>query len=107
MSEIILLNATVDAPVYNDFTVALLGLGIVFLGLISILLICKLFSLVLGSFVKNDAAHAAAAVHTAQTADTELSDEERGAVVAAVSAVIAEELGTDVSALRIRSFRKL
>ena len=77
MSEIILLNATVDAPVYNDFTVALLGLGIVFLGLISIILICKLFSIVLGSLVKNDAAHAAAAVHTAQTADTELSDEER------------------------------
>jgi phenylpyruvate tautomerase PptA (4-oxalocrotonate tautomerase family) len=39
------------------------------------------------------------------TASDEIVDKQR--IIAAVSAVIAEELGTDVSALRIKSFKKL
>jgi phenylpyruvate tautomerase PptA (4-oxalocrotonate tautomerase family) len=36
-----------------------------------------------------------------------LSPEKRRELIAAISAVIAEELGKDVSAIRVTSFRKL
>ena len=43
-----------------------------------------------------------------QTVNTgALTDDEKGPVLAAVSAVIAEELGTDVSAIKIHSFKRI
>jgi len=88
---------------YSDLTVAALGIGTVFFGLICIIFICMLFGKIFSSV--------SAKAEKAKTAEpapaAELSAEEKGAVVAAVSAVIAEELGTDVSALRIHSFKKI
>ncbi len=89
---------------YSDITVAALGLGTVFFGLICIIFICTVFGKIFASSSKKtESAHAPAA----PVAQSELSAEEKGAVIAAVSAVIAEELGTDVSALRIHSFKKI
>lgn len=103
----IFLLATAETVPYNDFVVALLGIGTVFAGLVVIILLCKLLSLVLSAFSRAGSGAHTPAAPSVSVAEKDLSDEERGAVIAAVSAVIAEELGTDVSALRIRSFRKL
>ena len=91
---------------YSDITVAALGIGTVFFGLICIIFICSIFGKIFSaasakSSVKEEAPVAQPA------APAELSAEEKGAVIAAVSAVIAEELGTDVSALHIHSFKKI
>jgi len=94
-----------EAGVYSDITVALLGFGTVFFGLVCIILLCMLFGRVFAAVPGNKAVEAPAAPQAQPVA--ELSSEERGAVVAAVSAVIAEELGTDVSAIRIHSFKKI
>ena len=80
-----------------------LGVGMVFVGLIAIILICRLMGLVFRSAAKKQ-------LPAVQTPDPEpgpLTGAQRAELVAAVSAVVAEELGTDVSALRIISFRKL
>ncbi len=101
-----LLMASAEPVVqYSDITVAALGLGTVFFGLICIIFICTVFGKIFAATSKKTAgSHTPAADPAVQS---ELSAEEKGAVVAAVSAVIAEELGTDVSALRIHSFKKI
>ena len=45
--------------------------------------------------------------HITQPDLPEMSAEEKRAVLAGVCAVIAEELGTDVSNIRVRSFRRI
>ena len=104
MEELMTVGASA-AVQYGDLTVAALGLGTVFFGLICIIFICSIFGKIFASTSKK------AGADVKQTApvqaSNELSAEEKGAVVAAVSAVIAEELGTDVSALRIHSFKKI
>ena len=107
-------NVAAEAVVYSDITVALLGFGTVFFGLICIILLCVLFGRFFSIVPKQAAAESAPAVTVTQPAaqsavqpEKALSEEERGAVVAAVSAAIAEELGTDVSAIRIHSFKKI
>ena len=101
MNGLLLMSA---AAQYSDITVAALGLGTVFFGLICIIFICLLFGKIFASASKRAASAPAPAAPAVQA---ELSAEEKGAVIAAVSAVIAEELGTDVSALRIHSFKKI
>ena len=82
----------------NAFVV-LMGIGTVFVGLILIILFCKIigFFCTLG---KKEPAPAPAA-------PAESRIENRGEMIAAVSAALAEELGTEVEALRIHSFKKL
>lgn len=82
--------------------VVLLGIGIVFIGLICIVILVK----VIGLFFKNkinskeNVADAVAPVVAEPI-------QNRQEIIAAVSAVIAEELGTDISAIRIHSFKKI
>ena len=92
--------------------VVLLGLGMVFVGLICIIIICYLLGVIIrllrGS--KNDSGNESSrAPAPAVTAVPAVSAdiENRQQFVAAVSAAIAEELGTDVSAIRITSIKKL
>lgn len=82
--------------------VIVLGVGMVFVGLISIIILCKLMGLVFARAAKKVSV-AAAPVQKSE----ELSGKQRSEIVAAVSAAVAEELGTDVCALKIISFRKL
>ena len=94
--------------------VCLLGIGVVFLGLICLILLC----FVIGFFsrdkkksVKEEAVQtkSATALSAAPTAATSAATvtENRGEIIAAVSAAIAEELGEDVSSIRILSFKKI
>ncbi len=99
-----LLAAGKVAPGENldSWQVILLGMGIVFIGLICIVLFCTLMSTIIRSIEKNKkpAPAVAAPVAAAPIAN-------RGEFIAAVSVAIAEELGTDVSAIRIVSVKPM
>ena len=82
--------------------VVLMGIGTVFVGLICIIILCN----IVGSFFKNKKDSSAKAVAAAPVA-TAQPIANRQELIAAISAVVAEELGTDVSAIRITSFKKL
>ncbi len=88
--------------------VIMLGLGMVFVGLICIIFLCKLMGWIFGAFKGNKTEKPQQAAQSAPaSAPVGAAVENRGEILAAVSAAIAEELGTDVSALRIISFKKI
>jgi sodium pump decarboxylase gamma subunit len=78
----------------------LIGLGTVFVGLISLIYIIKLSSVIIRALEKKKAPATEESVETAPIQD-------RGALVAAVSACVAEVMGRDVSGLRIVSLRRV
>lgn len=84
--------------------VCLMGLGTVFFGLICIILLCMLMSAVCKKFDKP--AEAATVIESAPTV-TKPTITNRQEFIAAVSAVIAEDLSTDVSAIRIVSVKEI
>lgn len=84
------------------FTVGM-GIGTVFLGLIAIILLCKIIGLFCSAATKKEEEKAVAK----KTAVASQPIENRQEIIAAVSAVIAEELGTEINALKILSFKKI
>ena len=97
------LSAAKDAPA--DWMVVVMGVGVVFDGLILIIAICKIMGLFFtkSTTKKEESASPAAAPAPA----TPVVIENRQEIIAAVTAVCAEEMGKDVSALRVISFKKL
>ena len=91
----------------NTF-VCVMGMGTVFIGLVCIVLICKLLSVVLKGFAKLEKEAAPAPKAPAATAAPEmtLSQAEKSAIVAGVCACIAEELGEDASNIKVLSFKR-
>ena len=84
-----------------------LGLGMVFFGLICIIALCYILGAIIRAFESRRPAPAAAQpTEQAAPAQTE-SITKNGALIAAISAAIAEDMGTDVSAIRIQSIKKL
>ncbi len=81
-----------------------IGLGTVFAGLIGLILICYIMSSLVKLFAKNDKAPspAPAAQPAPQAAITN-----KGEFAAAIACAIAEDLGTDVTGIRIKSIKKL
>ena len=97
----------------NTF-VCVMGMGTVFIGLICIVLICKLLSLVLRLVEKTDNASNSMAATTASTVaanaaapQMNLAPAEKSAVVAGICACIAEELGTEASNIKVVSFKRV
>ena len=90
-----------DEP--GKLEVVVVGLGAVFAGLISIVIICKIVGLFCGAAKKEKKVSSEAPAVAVAPAPIE----NRGEIIAAVCAAAAEELGTDVSAIRVRSFKKL
>ena len=89
--------------------VTLLGLGTVFFGLICIIGLLSLMNLIMRACQKKKA-DVPASPETGPELKPETSripEEKRGELLAAVCAAIAEELGTDVDALRVISFKKV
>ena len=86
---------------YGNAFVCVMGIGTVFFGLICIICLCYLMSFICRKFEKKPAAAA-----KQNEAPVEVMSD-RQAVIAAVSAVIAEETGRDIKGLRILSFKKL
>lgn len=92
-----------------DWFVVVMGMGTVFFGLVCIVGLCMAMSKIVMSMEarKAEASLAAPAV-TAPVAPAEATPiPNRQELIAAVSAALAEELGTDVSAIRILSFKKV
>ena len=105
-----MISAIANAAVNNGFVVAM-GVGTVFVGLICIILLIKLMSMVTALFTANAPAQAAPAAPAATPAPAapaaSTAIENRAEIVAAVCAAAAEEMGTDISALRVVSFKKI
>lgn len=87
-----------------NWMVVVMGMGTVFVGLICIILICKLMSLF---FVGSKKAESKPEIKKAPAAVNNTVIENRQEIIAAVTAVCAEEMGKDISALRVISFKKL
>lgn len=89
----------------NTF-VCLMGMGTVFIGLVCIVLICNIMSIVMKGFSKRSAKTVPAAPATA-SANADMPIQDKQAIIAGACAVIAEELGTDVSNIRVLSFKRV
>lgn len=89
--------------------VVLLGMGIVFVGLICIVILCVLMGKVVRLLEKKEApaAPAPVAAPAAPAAAPAAEIPNRQELVAAISCCLAEELGTDVSAIRIVSLKRV
>ena len=87
----------------NLFIVGM-GVGTVFLGLLCIVLLCLVMSAICRAAErKTDKPVAPAAPVTTSAQPIENRQE----IIAAVSAALAEEMGTEISAIRIHSFKKI
>ena len=84
---------------YSLWFVCLMGMGTVFFGLVCIIILTKLMSAVLGKKPAPAPSASRSADALPQTVTPEL--------VAAVSAALAEELGTDITGIRIISMKKV
>ena len=78
--------------------VCLLGVGIVFVGLVSIIMLCLVIGAICRALDKNKK-------ETVPAVPDDFPN--RQEFVAAVSAAIAEDMGKDVSAIRILSIRRM
>ncbi len=81
-------------------SVAGIGMGTVFVGLICLVAICKLVGFICSKLPDKDGT-----VRKTPAKDAEIPN--RQEFIAAVSAAIAEELGTDVRAIRITSVKRI
>lgn len=88
---------------YSNLFVCLMGIGTVFIGLICIIALVSVMSAVVQ---KTDRAMKPAAA-PASPAPAAASGEVTPALVAAISAAVAEEWGKDVNAIRIVSIKKV
>lgn len=96
------------APTGSELGVVItMGLGIVFVGLISIVFLCMIMSVIVRKVDKKEATSAPTVSAPAPVAAQPTVIANRSELVAAISAVVAEELGEDVSAIKITSLKKL
>lgn len=89
-------------PEYGSLFVCLMGMGTVFFGLICLIVLTT----IMGKLVGGRAAPAVAAPAPVVTAPA-AAEGNRQEIAAAVAAAIAEELGTDITGIRILSMKKL
>ncbi len=85
-----------------DSFVVVIGISVVFIGLVCLVLLCKLVGLFCNIRSKKEEKPI-----SSKNANIAQPIENRQEIVAAVSAAVAEELGTDVGAIRILSFKKI
>jgi len=86
---------------YSNIFVCLMGMGTVFFGLIILILLTYLMSSLCRRGRKQPE------VFASPSSEPQSAAPDRLEMVAAVSAALAEELGTDVSGIRILSMKKL
>ena len=93
----------------ESWFVVLLGVAIVFVGLVAIILLCELMNYIYDKVTqgKTAAAVEAPARVSAPASKAPLEIPNREEFIAAVSAALAEEMGEDVSAIRILSVKRL
>lgn len=89
-----------DVP---NLFVCLMGMGVTFIGLICLIFLTSIMGKIVNSFSSPEVPAKAAPVPPAAPE----AIPNRQELIAAVSAALAEELGTDVTGIRILSFKKL
>ncbi len=105
MIKSLALANSVAATAPANWMVVVMGVGVVFFGLVLIILICKIMGLF---FVQSEKAeNKPTQKPVVAPASTSTTIENRQEIIAAVTAVCAEEMGKDISALRVISFKKL
>ncbi len=88
--------------------VCLIGVAVVFFGLACIIGLVELMTLICNKLLEGGAKKPAKSQPTQAPAPAISAPvENRGEIVAAVCAAIAEEEGTDISAIRVVSFKKI
>ncbi len=100
--EKFLLFATSEGPA--TWVVCLIGVSVVFAGLVALIGVIEIMNRVVDKLASKKATETPAAP-VAQAAPAAV--ENRSEIVAAVCAAVAEENGTDISAIRVVSFKKL
>ena len=88
---------------YSHLFVCLMGMGTVFFGLICLIALTSIMSAVLRSMGKQQAAAAPPVPVPPAPAAGAVTPE----LIAAVSAAVAEDLGTDITGIRIKSIKPL
>lgn len=91
----------------SNAEVVLLGVGVVFFGLICIVVLCKIAGAIMQNMGSAAPAAAAAPAPAPARAQAPAGGEDRDELLAAISAAAAEMLGTDMSGIRILSFKEL
>lgn len=81
--------------------VVVLGIGIVFFGLICIVLLCSLMSAIMKLTTKSQAKTTEVVTQAVEP----IANKQE--LIAVVSAVIAEDMGKDVEAIRIKSIKRI
>ena len=103
MKNLTLAVANTGKTATPDWMVVVMGVGVVFVGLILIILICKIMGLFFTKTAKADNKPAKPVAPVATNAPIANRQE----IIAAVTAACAEDMGKDISALRVISFKKL
>ena len=101
------LTQTVLATEPPVWLVAVLGISVVFVGLVAIVGIVWLMNKICDCFIGKNTKKAPVTVPEAPLAQPEATIPNRQEILAAVCAAVAEENGTDISAIRVISFKKL
>ncbi|MBO5369725.1 MAG: OadG family protein [Clostridia bacterium] len=83
--------------------ICIVGIATVFIGLVCIIILCKLMSLICGLFPEKKVAPAPALAANGANSGAIANKQE---ILAAVCAAIAEDLGTDVKNIKVVSFKK-
>lgn len=97
---------------YSNLFVTAMGIGTVFFALASLVILTKIMSALIGKQapvapVAPPASVAAAPAPVVAAAPAAAPVQKDPAMMAAISAALAEELGTDVAALRIHSIKRI
>ncbi len=87
----------------NNAFVVVMGITTVFVGLILIILFCKIVGLFFKNAGKKESNDKTVNTNTVQNTKIENREE----ILAAVCAACAEDMGVDVNALRVKSFKKI
>ncbi|MDO4608558.1 MAG: OadG family transporter subunit [Clostridia bacterium] len=106
MKNFVLAAAQTDAAQTPppDWMVVVMGVGVVFIGLVLIIVICKIMGLF---FVGDSQSKETPVVAKPTAAVNNTVIENRQEIIAAVTAACAEDMGKDVSAIRVISFKKI
>ena len=88
------------------FVIAM-GMGTVFIGLICIVLLCKILGAICSLFETGRSTESAATIPAPVKTEQKATFANRQEVIAAIGAAIAEECGVDTSAIRITSIKKI
>ncbi len=91
------------SSIIENAYIVLLGIGTVFFGLICIVIICNIMSRIVGAIDREEKKPEVAESAPVNNAPIE----NRQAIIAAVSAVIAEELGESVKNIKVVSFKRV